>query len=373
MNSLTIPLRAVLRRPVRSVLTIFGIAISIAGFISLTGLTRGVQVSLRTGLSESGADLMISQPNAFTLSSSSLPAELGAVLRQNHDVDEVAGALFNVVTIDDTANVVSIGWSDGSFLWRSIQLKDGRLPAADEQHVVVLGESIADALKKRTGDIVELYFQAFRIVGIAHSTSVLNQNVVLMRLTELQSLLHRPDVVTFYQIKLKRPLTQETLRAARESLLRAAPDLSVYETEQIAGNLKLVRLVQAIASTISTVVLGMAMLAVANTLLMAVNERRYDIGILSAIGWSRTRIMFGTLLEGLILATSGAAAGVLLGMGAMILAARSPAAAGLLQAYTDPVILAEAALSALIVGACGALYPAWRATTLSPSKSLRQI
>jgi putative ABC transport system permease protein len=373
MNAVTLALRELVGRPVRTALTVLGIAIAIAGYIALTGLTRGVASSIDSGLAETGADLIVSQPGAFTLSGSTLSEALAARLRAVPGLEDVSGVLFNVTSIDDEANVVSTGWPDESFLWRSVPLAAGRLPASGEAGTIVLGEAIARALGKGLGDQVTLRFKPFRIVGIARFTSVLNQNLALLRLSELQALLSRDGLVTFYQVRLARPTDAARVSAARTALTQAAPGLSVQESAQLASDLRLVAIIRAVASTISVVVICLAILGVGNTLFMAINERTHDIGVLSAIGWPASRILVMILSEGLAMAAVGAALGLGLGIAAMTLAARSPVAAGLLQPYLDAGMIAEALAAALLIGLLGALVPAWRAVRMSPAAALRRV
>ncbi len=373
MNAFTVALREITGRPVRSSLTVAGIAIAIAGYIALTGLTRGVEHSIDSGLTETGADLIVSQPGAFTLSGSTLSESLREKLVKVERVESVSGVLFNVTSLDEEANVVSTGWPDESFLWRSVTLAAGRLPAPGESGVIVLGEEIARSLGKRVNDTVTLRFKPFRIVGIARFASVLNQNLALLRLAELQALLDREGAVTFYQIRLQRPLEPAQVKEARARLQQVSPSFAVQETAQLANDLRLVGIIRAVASAISLVVIVLAILGVGNTLFMTINERTSEIGVLSAIGWPASRILTTILSEGLAMAAVGAVIGVGLGILAMTIASRSPAAAGLLEPYLDAWMVGKAMLAALLIGFLGALYPAWRAIRMSPAQALRRV
>jgi amino acid transporter len=119
------------------------------------------------------------------------------------------------------------------------------------------------------------------------------------------------------------------------------------------------------------IVLGMALLAVANTLLMAVNERTYELGILGAIGWSPARILRLILMESMIMTAIGGVGGVGLGIIVMNLVAETHIAAGVLEPYLTASMIAQALISVFLIGPLGALYPAWRAIRLKPADALR--
>ena len=113
-------------------------------------------------------------------------------------------------------------------------------------------------------------------------------------------------------------------------------------------------------------------LSVLNTMAMAVEERTRDIGILSSIGWSRRRILALILTEGVVLAVVGGVAGVGLGwVGYNFLIDLLSPGSGL----TIPAMLVQAGkamIIALLVGALGALGPAWRAAGMMAAAALRR-
>jgi putative ABC transport system permease protein len=298
MNELTLPIRNLLGQPIRTSLTTLGIGVAVAGFIALTGLTQGVQHSFAGGIQESGADLVVSQRNSFSVDSGSVPEALGPALSAVDGVAAASGVLMSMATADATANIVVAGWPPGSFLWQGLDHVEGRLPRESDQWPVVLGKSIADRLNKRVGDTIDLQDQPYRVVGIATFSSVLNQNIALVPLSGLQALAAREGTVTLYQVRLVRPLDPDRIAAAKARLDQVAAGYEVGNTDAFASNIHFFSLIQAIASTVSVVVMAMAALAIANTLLMVVNERTFEIGILSAVGWRATRILRMILMEG---------------------------------------------------------------------------
>jgi len=362
--------RALTRRPMRTALTITAIAISIAGFVAMRGFTKGVQVSIEKGLEESGGDLAISQRGAFTLSGSAVPESLKSTLQSVPGLRDVNGVLFTLLATNDDLNVPTVGWEKGSEPWRTIRLAEGRLPEQSETGAVIVGEHLAQALRKKAGDTIELYFQPFRIAGIGRFSSVLAENMVIVPLSELQQLTSRTGTVSLFQARLASPGTD--LAEVRREIAAIAPGYAVQEIGDLSRNLQLERILNALASTVSLVVIALAALGLANTLLMAVTERTYEIGILGAIGWPRRRIVGLLVGEGLLMSVVGTVAGFVLGWMVMAAAARTSLAMGYLQPYVDGPTVAGAALAAIGIGALGALYPAWRATRLAPAEALRR-
>ena len=60
MTFFTVVTRGLMRRPVRTGLTIVGIAIGIAAVVALVGISRGFEASWRTGMKSRGTDIVVS-------------------------------------------------------------------------------------------------------------------------------------------------------------------------------------------------------------------------------------------------------------------------------------------------------------------------
>ncbi len=86
--------------------------------------------------------------------------------------------------------------------------------------------------------------------------------------------------------------------------------------------------------SISVIALLMGVFFILNTLLMSVNERIREIGILAALGWRKMRIMAMVMFEGMLLAALGSAAGLLIGMAGL----HRLASLKHLQGFIDPTV-----------------------------------
>jgi putative ABC transport system permease protein len=146
----------------------------------------------------------------------------------------------------------------------------------------------------------------------------------------------------------------------------------VFDSGEFTSDIRLIRVIRAIADTISAIMLGLALVLVATTLLMAVNERTYEIGVLAALGWSDFSILSLIVLEGVLMTAIGALLGLGLGLLVMQVASGTDMAAGYLRPYTNAGLVLRTVLLTIAIGTLGALYPAWRATRLDPAEALRR-
>ena len=106
---------------------------------------------------------------------------------------------------------------------------------------------------------------------------------------------------------------------------------------------------------------------VLSVMLISLADRRYEIGLRKAMGATDPQIFIQFLLEALVLAALGALAGTLAG-GALCRALADKFPYGLV---VNPLGLAAAWGTALLLAVCFGLYPAIRASRLSPMAAMQ--
>ena len=136
--------------------------------------------------------------------------------------------------------------------------------------------------------------------------------------------------------------------------------------------------------TVMFVILALIVLVAAfnivSTLFMVVQEKRGDIGVLKALGATRTMVLQVFLWEGLLIGGFGTMAGTALGAGLIAVLRRYPFVRLPGDVYfierlpVRPELgdFAAVVLAALILCLVAALYPAWRASVLDPVEAIRR-
>jgi putative ABC transport system permease protein len=205
------------------------------------------------------------------------------------------------------------GWPRSSFLWKRIPLAAGRLPVEGEGRAVVVGDFIADALGKTIGDTVDILDEKFRIVGVSKFRTLANRGTIVGPLDELQEVAFRRGQVTLFHVNLRRGLRGAERDALKTQIAGLGP-VAVSETAEILRNDRNLSVLRAVSLAISVIALIIGGVNVLNTMLMAVQERTREIGIVVAIGLSDRQIITSILIEGVTLGTLGCCLGVLLGL-----------------------------------------------------------
>ncbi len=122
-----------------------------------------------------------------------------------------------------------------------------------------------------------------------------------------------------------------------------------------------------VLGSIAAISLLVGGIGIMNIMLATVSERTKEIGIRRAVGASQGDILRQFMLEALLLTSSGAVMGIVLGVGAALFINYFAAWKTIVSAWS----LLLALLMALGVGICSGLYPALKAAKMDPITALR--
>lgn len=371
MTLASFALRNLARRPSRTLLLVLGIALAVATAVALLALSRSIERSSGEGARERGADLTVTQRGASDIFSGFIAADLEPAIAAVPGVKAVAGELVMFTPVDGEYQLLTVAMSERSYFWAAMPIAAGRLPAENERYAVMLGENLARTLDKGVGDEVTVFDHPMKVVGITGYRTAVNRGVMLLKLSDLQELAFRAGQVTTFHVALQPGLSDAEREAVRRRIEALGP-VSADPTDRLFDHDRNVEVLRAISRAISIIALFTAGLSVLNVLLMTVQERTRETGILMAIGWSDRRIVALTVLEGGIAGAVGAALGVPLGFFACQFFNLLPVIGRYLTFTPSLDIVLPSVAGALALSLAGALYPAWRAVSMTPAEALRR-
>lgn len=371
MNVASLAWRNLKRRPARTALLAASIALAVATALALLALSRGIQASVQEGLDERGADLTVAQKGASDVFSGFIDATIIPKVQAVPGVAGVSGELVMFAPIDDGQTALTFAWAPSSYLWNDVPIAEGKLPAPGERGFVLLGSNLAKTLDKKPGDTISIFDKAFPVAGITAYSSSVNRNMALMALADLQELAFREGQVTVLQLLLDKDLPPERVDAIRAEIGKLA-SVNVDPTDQRLANDRNLQIFDAVSTAISIIALVMAGLSVLNALLMSVQERTRETGIMMAIGWSDLRIMATIVAEGAVVGAIGCVAGIPLGYLACQFFNRLPAIGDFVTFQPSAAVILPCVAGGIALSVLGSLYPAWRAVSQTPADALRR-
>ena len=248
--------------------------------------------------------------------------------------------------------------------------------ATSHYPAVVLGAAAATALGIDRADgstVVWLGNQWFDVVGILQPLALAPEldRSVLIGFPVAETLLHANGSPVQIYVR-----TDPTSVGAVQSVLAATADPAAPQdasvanpTDALTARADASAAFQSLFLALGAVALIVGGIGIANVMVIAVLERRGEIGLRRALGAERGHIGIQCVAEAALLAAIGGTSGSILGA---VATAAYATARHWHTVVSLPLLLAAIAL-ALLVGATAGLYPALRASRLSPSEALRTV
>ncbi|MDF1557469.1 MAG: ABC transporter permease [ANME-2 cluster archaeon] len=245
----------------------------------------------------------------------------------------------------------------------------------DSRAAALLNVSLGDTI--HVGKTMEdATNQEFRVVGLTNSLTTFSINPMLIfPLSEFQDMTgnHYYDSASMILIRLSHP---DDADAVSQDLKEQYPDYVVNTNtdllEKIIQENSMV-LGSAVSMVLLAVVMGGAL--VINTMLLSINEKRKEIGIMQVIGMSRWSMIKSMGLEGLIISILGGMIGCLLSIpSAALLNHGIESILGFEKVLVlDDIFLIGGFAMALTLGIVSTVAAIWRLDRIRPIEQLRSI
>ena len=353
------------RRRTRTALTLLGIGISIAAIVALGGLNEGM-VEVFTAIMRGSQTDLIAMEADIDSDFSAIDERVGARIAARPDVEAVSAMIMTAANTEKMPMLLVFGYHPREFVIRRFRIVEGTPLMA--RHQVILGRQAAEQMGLDVGDTLRLLESNFRVVGIYETGLAFEDIGVVVGLREAQALVGKPRQAQFYAINLRDPKQAQTVQ---EELTAKFPDIDFALTSELAESMSDFRVLEDLVRQISILAVFIGGVGMLNTMLMSVLERTREIGVLRALGWRRRYVLGMILRESLLLGVVGGVGGIVLGFGLGKLLALAPGWFGAMTPVYTPRLFLQAIALALLAGAMGGLYPAWRATRMRPVEALR--
>ena len=393
-DRLALGLSAMSARPLRALLSVCGIAIGIAALVAVMGVAAAQKASLLAQLEQLGTNLLSVAPGqspfgeAATLPETApeMVARLGSIeaeaatyaidtkVYKNHRIPEAQTSGLTVVGADLTLlEALRAEVAEGQWL----------TAATSQGPAVVLGAKAAERLaiaQIERGVNVYLGGQWFAVVGVLQPVALapeIDSEVLMGQPAALQLVVSLNGVPPAEaQLPPGRIYVRvldgyvEATRGLLGATVNPADTTSVNvsrPSDALAAQATTDASLTTLSYGLGAIGLCVGGIGIANVMVMAVLERRREIGVRRALGATRGGIRGQFLTESVVLGTTGGGLGVLVGIAGAFGFARWQ---DWPQTVPWPVVGIGLAASVLI-GALAGVYPASRAARVSPTEALR--
>jgi putative ABC transport system permease protein len=376
----------------RSLLTVTGISIGVAAVVLLTAIGEGIHRFVLAEFTQFGTNLIAVAPGKTSTMglSGAMVANVRplsvADARALERVPDVEGV---VAVVQGNAAVESGGISRRTMvfgagpgvpeIW-SMRPAIGRFLPSDTggaRPFAVLGAKLRDELfgsASPLGQRVRIGGEAFRVIGVMeHKGQMLGfdlDDTVFIPVQRALAMFDRDSLMEIDILYDRAADSSAVAERVRDLLIRrhGSEDFTITTQDQmleVMGSvLDVLTAVVAALGGISLLVGGIGILTI---MTISVAERRAEIGLLRALGAGRDQVLILFLLEAILLALVGGAAGLGIGAGgAWLIGALVPALPT--RMAWDFVLIAE--VTAALIGLAAGVLPALRAAALDPVAAL---
>jgi ABC-type lipoprotein release transport system permease subunit len=308
----------------RSLIIIFSVVIGLTAGLFVLSLYKGmIKARIRTVIEREEGHLQIhdslfvkdKDPVYFLRNADLLARSIkGDKNTRCFSRRSVVQGMVSTATGSDGVEVFGIDFTDECKVSQlDKKLLEGKsLPSLPENGIII-GNKLAKKLKLKAGSKLVLTFTdtaynmvsaAFRIAAILESeNAVRDERMVYVDRKGLNQLLGLTDEFHEISILLK---ADEPLENYADQMRVAFPQSIVETWMDISPETKLMSDTVNVMSLIIMIIILMALaFGIVNTMLMAVLERRVEIGLMMALGFDKRRLFFLILLETILLTLAG--------------------------------------------------------------------
>ncbi len=369
---LDIAFKNIKRQKSRSILTILGIMIGIGAIVTLGSIAEGIDETVQNSLQLSAGKITVTEKG------SGFFGFFGELTDEDIDTIETISGIKDIVPVlfytENTVSLQGPEWiaigidtkKGEYFVGENTEIEEGRNIEEGESGVAIIGKRFSEKYGLEVGDFWEIKGKEFEIVGIIERTEISDvDNSIIVPFDDLKEALNTD---TFQLIYVVPEDVKDTERIAEE-IEDASERLDTLTSKDLARQAEeLVNRIRGFTFGIGAAAACIGGLGVMNTMIMAVIERRKEIGVMKAIGATNTMILKQILLESALISLIGGAGGIILGiLGSILL--------NTIFVQTTPIVTPSLTITgmgfALLLGLIGGYYPAKKAAELDPVEALR--
>lgn len=387
----TIAYKNLRRKRMRSILTLFGIALSTWILISLLGFNQGYEKSLNNDIDNLGFQVLLTAKGC-PYEAATLMMQGGAGLKYLPDTvlddlkshPEVVGltpmlmqAVFDPLIGEHGGIAAYTGVDPITFpgMKSYLEFAQGEWFTDPFALEAVIGYEAAELEQREVGDLLLIpdHDIELKVVGILNRSGTQDDGTIFVPYKALQNVFGVQGKLTSIGIKVQKDADV----AAFEEKLYELPDVQVVSMAQVKSTISnLVGTARIMVMSIALIAILIAMIGVMNTILMSVLERYQEIGIMKSMGAGAGQIFRLIWTETVIICLVGGLLGALLALG---LAALTETLIRHILPFSPKGSLISIDFALVIrslgiivgIGLLSGIYPAFRASRIKPIEAIR--
>lgn len=308
-------LRSLIIRRVGTIMTVLGVALTVAVFVSILAMGTGLQsIYTETG---DPLNLILIRQGSQVETNSFFNRNLKLIVEATEGVTAVAGEVVVLVNhprlTGKSANIVFRGISDKSMELRPrVKVVEGRMFRRGLREIIV-SRPIAERFRNtKLGDAIKMGRSMWNVVGIIDASHTAYDSEIWGDYNEVSAEFERyiyNSLLVGCADQASLAVVRDKLKSDRRIQLDVLTQKEYFESQTGAGSA-----VKVLGYIIAAIMAVGSCFAVMNTMYASTAYRTREIATLRVLGFRRSTILISFMLESLVLALLGGAAGCVLSL-----------------------------------------------------------
>lgn len=387
MNILTLPLRNLKRKLTRTAILVAVFTVGILSVVMLYNVSNAIGHSLEEKMTAFGANIVV-YPKTDSLNISYGGFSMGNLSYQvkylneentvnairhiqfNRNISTVAPKLVELAYIDKKPAAVIGVIFDQEKRIKKYWSVEGALPSKAEE--AVAGSKAAKFLNLKAGSEINIGNGSVVISGILKQTGTEDDNSIFTDLHTLQNLTGKSSLINYVDVAAL--CSGCPIDDIVKQIGRKLPDTDINAMQNIVKQrMDTISMVKNLVLGLGAVILIIACFMLAMFMLASVNERKKEIGILRALGFSGFKIFAIFSFEALIIGALAGIAGFVGGHFSSIELLQVLKLTDNPHIAFDPALLAVTIASVSFLSVAASAFPAVKAAKVQPTDAFSQI
>lgn len=379
----------------RTILTMLGIVVSVALFISLVAIGQAVKRQVVGQIQSLGADLVyIVSSKQYALSNfdaTNLTPDDLKVAQSLSDTKAVAPVRYLAGKLSTNAKTISpnliIATSDNYASVRGLKIAKGsffeQTNSTTGNNIIVIGPATEKQLfgdQSAIGQIINFENHSYQVVGVLAEAKPGTElsvgggfdNIAFLPITTYEQTLTNQN--SLYSVIVVQAKSSDRLEQVKKDLYQKIlasrggnDNFNVIAQEDLLQtSATIINILSGLILAIISISLLVGGISIMNIMLVTVAERTREIGIRKSVGALPRQIMIQFLIESIIIASLGGLGGILVAFTLSFLSSHYLA----IDSTISPLLIIISLLISSAIGLIFGIGPAIRASRMSPIDAL---
>ncbi|MBI9100173.1 MAG: ABC transporter permease [Spirochaetaceae bacterium] len=328
MNLSNISLKSLFRQKGKKVFLLIAMVISLTTVLTLYSYVESQRLDIENQFDEFGANIVIT-PKSDSLVLSYGGVNISGIVTSLEEIEY--SQIGKIKSIENNENIRAIspkliGAGEVSFngirntaLLVGIELEEekkikswwnlkGTFPEGDNE--VLIGAAAAEVMKLSIGDTFTIKGTVLKVTSILASTGSQDDNAIMAPIETVQTILGKPGKISLVEVSalcVDCPIDDLVFQISQ-----VMPNSDVKAIRQVMEQkMQVVDQVKKVSITIGTMLVILCGLLIFSTVTGSISDRKQEIGIFRAIGFTKSNIMQIILTESFLISLASGFLGIL--------------------------------------------------------------